>query len=124
MRISDWSSDVCSSDLAGDHAGGAEDGAHHATADVVADQQRVERHGAAVGGAEDGGDQIEIAEVAREDVGAGAERLCGQADDQRGLDADAVGDQAEQSAATVDRKSTRLNSSQSCAHRMPSFPSI
>src|SRR3546814_8344550 len=96
MRISDWSSDVCSSDL--DHAGGAEDGAHHAAAEVVADQQRVERHGAAVGGAEDGGDQIEIAEVAREDVGAGAERLCGQADDQRGLDAE-------------DRKSTRLNSS-------------
>src|SRR3546814_20096502 len=59
MRISDWSSDVCSSDLAGDAVwleGAGDRGVDVAVADSAADAARVGAGAAAAGGAGAGGD--------------------------------------------------------------------
>src|SRR3546814_1217500 len=99
LRISDWSSDVCSSDLLGEDAG------------IKHTLNRYARR-AAVG--------------AVDSYGETALKLV--SDTIRGWDAktitdrleNAVGDDLQYIRINGDRKSTRLNSSHSCATRMPS----
>src|SRR3546814_9356493 len=119
MRMSDWSSDVCSSDLTADV-----EGAHGELGAGLADRLRGDHadrladvHLGAAG---------EIAPV------AGAAHAAHRFAHQRGADEDRVDAGAldvvdllfrDQRAAfddDVDRKSTRLNSSHYCAYRMPS----
>src|SRR3546814_6736872 len=107
MRISDWSSDVCSSDLhrdgGGNHVG--QDGRAQAAANDEKAQYAV------LG-------QRRIAVVADRDH-LFAHRIAGQMALHRELLGEAmnvaIGDR------DADRKSTRLNSSHSCASRMPSY---
>src|SRR3546814_9991478 len=101
MRISDWSSDVCSSDL---HLGG--DGR-------TGELRRGGEHGVAV----DEHDRSELDDV----VDLLAELL--DVEDLAGLDLLLLAtglDHCVHGALPGDRKSTRLNSSHSCASRMPS----
>src|SRR3546814_7725690 len=50
MRISDWSSDVCSSDLDGaEHQEGAEDAEHEAKVADAVDDERLDRRGIGAG---------------------------------------------------------------------------
>src|SRR3546814_10749681 len=91
MRISDWSSDVCSSDLGDDvdrrDSGGRGQGLWHRTPELR------KRHSA------------------RSDAVRGRRHLSGW----KRLSRKAAG-----SRYDLDRKSTRLNSSHSCPSRMPS----
>src|SRR3546814_7178810 len=96
MRISDWSSDVCSSDLAEDLARPAGFDPRRAGAD------RREEH--RLQPLELGRHRAESVLVPRSGNGDGVGRLS-RRHPQGGL---------------VDRKSTRLNSSHECASRMPS----
>src|SRR3546814_8901640 len=131
MRISDWSSDVCSSDLRGDHPGLAD-------ADIAAefdcgidlaerlDPRIVDALGARAveiddrdragleipAGAGRVADQIETGAVARQREGEAAHRA-----DRAGADRGAV---VVRSPVIGDRKSTRLNSRNYGATRMPS----
>src|SRR3546814_1467633 len=104
MRISDWSSDVCSSDLF--------------------DLLRLDVHLRA-------GDQIYVTGMGLEsewqaDITLGgttlAPRVTGEIDLVRGtLDFAGRSFDLEEGKVTLDRKSTRLNSSHSCAARMQSL---
>src|SRR3546814_4634559 len=113
MRISDWSSDVCSSDLGEEGLAGA--------ALVVVDDGEVlleralelpgRRHQRRCRPAVDEKDDGVVAVLAADVdplVDAADPRLAGFLDAGRGAD------------ALQDRKSTRLNSSHYCASRMPS----
>src|SRR3546814_2171728 len=105
MRISDWSSDVCSSDLVRAAVDGDLDAAHRPmlpekAAGLSADHHR---HAAILQGLEELRDQRIAEHEAR------APRM-----------ADAVC-QVARAQPQADRKSTSLKSSQSCASRMPSF---
>src|SRR3546814_8754942 len=122
MRIGDWSSDVCSSDLGGvlaaveddvldvlaqlgvelvvdRHRAGVDDSHVHAGLDGVVQEHRVDRLAHDLVAAER---ERDVGDAAG-DVAVGQ----GPADDLRRLD--------------EDRKSTRLNSSNYCAPRMQSF---
>src|SRR3546814_7148522 len=110
MRISDWSSDVCSSDLIDGHLGEA----------LIADAQKSIsahqlQHAAAVDGrvaaAELAAGNLEVAE----NIASIHANQAAAGDVQRALAAVALAD-----ADARDRKSTRLNSSHYCATRMPS----
>src|SRR3546814_3971375 len=103
MRISDWSSDVCSSDLAAEAVDAAVFEAHgdDAAADLAV---RAIFH-----------DQVER-EIFDEEVGVIFQRLLIERVKHRV--AGAVGRRG--GALHRDRKSTRLHSSHSCASRMPS----
>ena len=74
------------------------------SAEILARQHGVERHHAAVGDAEDDGERVELAELADEEIGAGAQRLDHQAGDQHRLGAEPVGQHAEQQAAAQARQ--------------------
>src|SRR3546814_9199944 len=106
MRISDWSSDVCSSDLRREPAGGRE-------AVAVAQQDEAHRTSGQEGGAG----------VHREEgvAGAGQERHR-EAVVERLFRRLRIGERAAGAVEGMyeDRKSPRLNSSHSCATRMPS----
>src|SRR3989454_7511558 len=97
----------------GGHEGDrAEDGPHDPLAEVLAHEDRVERHHAAIGEAEHQRERIEARGVAREEVEAHGDRLQREPADQHALGADPVGHEAaEDLAAQRDLKSTRLNSS-------------
>src|SRR3546814_8986106 len=105
MRISDWSSDVCSSDL------------HGIEGCEVPDRRNVRRRLQRIGGQE----VVVLKEVpthfrAEENNGGKDNKEAGHAHDVVhrvvGVERNAV--------QRIDRKSTRLNSSNSCADRMPS----
>src|SRR3546814_8825567 len=117
MRISDWSSDVCSSDLADRYAvhgdrewqrnvemGVAAGRQRDAVAETVRDQPQ---HGQQQGG--------EVGFAPRPADALFEQRRSEQTDDQEQRAPPATG--AERAG---DRKSTRLNSSHYCASRMPS----
>src|SRR3546814_4861903 len=131
MRISDWSSDVCSSDLVADRIGELHLFAAREHRGGILDDLRVEAVGHLVAearqreaalvlvGVDLGEDrvEIEIVEMFRttadltQQFGA-ADHLVEALDPEPGEDvADFLGDE--------DRKSTRLNSRHSCASRMP-----
>src|SRR3546814_9217007 len=99
MRISDWSSDVCSSDLP------LEDLLHHVLGCCIARQAPGKKA------------QKRLAKVAMQAVEsqrfARLMKEVGASDRQRL-------DEYFTSIRQLDRKSTRLNSSHSCASRMPS----
>src|SRR3546814_3951737 len=105
MRISDWSSDVCSSDLVDilEHAGTDETGlaAQQFLGDAGPDQQRPRRVRA---------DHPVLHRQRRDDVHR-LPAIVPFAMPRRTID---------HRLAPRDRKSTRLNSSHSCASRMPS----
>src|SRR3546814_1181980 len=114
VRISDWSSDVCSSDLhdrqrrlAGVGVARVDD------ARVVVGEQR--RRLVAVA----------LLDRLQEAVGIAELRGCGRRGKDRRGGKQRKGCEADLRAArhgwTIDRKSTRLNSSQQCADRMPYF---
>src|SRR3546814_8199104 len=109
MRISDWSSDVCSSDLADaaiilvDHEQLFDPALVEQTARILLRDSRLHRR------------QI----VAGHQFRDGLAHLFGKADVAVGEDAHQLARQAG-GAFLKDRKSTRLNSSHSCASRMPS----
>src|SRR3546814_8814120 len=125
MRISDWSSDVCSSDLAGRHLLGL--------VDDLADLQNIERPGFKAAR-----DEIDLGDLARRAVG-----LLGMKAEEKGIriDAPRTDDRAPATGelrrvlqvlltlpgnairyapenSQLDRKSPRLNSSHYSAHRM------
>src|SRR3546814_7160480 len=105
MRISDWSSDVCSSDLEVEFAQGP-------AAEIGDDLARAEARGFAAQRLEMRGRPFIGFDVARELlVDAGAAHL--------DRDRAAVG-RHRAVDLREDRKSTRLNSSHYCASRMPS----
>src|SRR3546814_4123396 len=105
MRISDWSSDVCSSDLAGDSVAPFGFGLGALGVDLAGERQRVRLQR---------GDRIDEIEpamlaVARGDAEAGDDhRVVGvEIGEHRGIDLDIARLETE----PQDRKSTRLNSS-------------
>src|SRR3546814_5216481 len=112
MRISDWSSDVCSSDLGGDPQHGAADGAQYDLEKIAA----VDQHGTT----EillDHRPQDEADEDRRELEAQQTQDIADQPEQQddadiEGAGANAVDADADQANdGRVDRKSTRLHSS-------------
>ena len=77
---------------------------HDVRAEIVARQNGVERHHAAVGNAKHYRQRIELAELACEEVGAGAKGLHHQAHDQHRLGAQPVGQHAQQQSANQARQ--------------------
>src|SRR3546814_6341008 len=108
MRISDWSSDVCSSDLPHQRAAAVtQDVAGQAAGALDVEQD----HRARVAFEHVGGEQHQQA------VG---EDVLAVAGDHAEAVAIAVEGDAQVGLEARDRKSTRLNSSHSCASRLPS----
>src|SRR6267154_2318750 len=85
---------------AGHHGRGAEHRAEDALPEVFARKDRVERHHAAVGEAERGGDGVELAQPRGENERARRDRLDDEPGDEHALHAEAVGEHAEREAAT------------------------
>src|SRR3546814_8276288 len=115
MRISDWSSDVCSSDLHRFVAAGVD-----VAADGLVDLDRLEHADAAL----ESGAAARLAALGTPDDGADVEPEH-RRDAVVGLDGFAAivakfAHKALRKDGAEDRKSTRLNSSHSCATRMPS----
>src|SRR3546814_8443351 len=114
MRISDWSSDVCSSDLVDDqhHRGGR--GGDHLDRTAAADFDE------AADGLRRGGDQPGI--VAGEDGTVIGDETATCLDHPEGKIGFAESRRAaQQHGGAGDRKSTRLNSSHSCASRITTY---
>ena len=103
-------------------------------AEIFARQHRIERHHAAIGGAEDDGQRIELAEPADEQIARDRERLHEQAGDQHRLDAEPVGEHAEQQAAAepgealdavdADRRHRRDAADHGVAHHVEDRPGM
>src|SRR3546814_1665206 len=103
MRISDWSSDVCSSDLA---AGGSAP-----TPAAAAGGTELPSRSA---GATDKGERVKASPLAKrlaDEKGIDLKTLTGSGPGGRIVKADLEGASAAAAAAPADRKSTRLNSS-------------
>src|SRR3546814_8003440 len=106
MRISDWSSDVCSSDLPPKRGRGAAAATPDATASCIHQPAAVEpQHAAAARG-----EVFVVGHQHQGGAGIGVHR-------EQQLDHRLAGVGVE---VAGDRKSTRLNSSHYCAARMPS----
>src|SRR3546814_9549810 len=121
MRISDWSSDVCSSDLAGgtkveiEETGG---GWYAITAPWLDDAEKVQGRDAAETR------QREIHAAGEPDNYKGVTLTAGENGwyviTRDGSETELKVHGEEQARADADRKSTRLNSSHQCASRLPS----
>src|SRR5437899_6144571 len=83
----------------GHESNSAEDGPHDPLAEVLAHEDRVERHHAAIGEAEHQRERIEARGVAREEVEAHGDRLQREPADQHALGADPVGHEAAEDLA-------------------------